>query len=252
MYVILILLFLFFVFFFFLMIRRPPRSTLTDTLFPYTTLFRSCFGCGVSGDHFRFLTDLEGLNFPEAVQQIADMAGISLPQPDPQAGRREKERTSLLDVMEMATGFFQDQLQSAAGAKARAYLRDRGLTGRTIETFRLGYAPESRNALKEYLASKGVAKEQIEACGLVVHGEGIAVSYDRFRDRIMFPILSSRERVIAFGGRAMSPDAPAKSLNSNETEQFHKGQGLYNFNRARPWGRGGREMRGEGKEWGNQ
>jgi DNA primase len=192
-----------------------------------------CFGCGVSGDHFRFLTELEGQNFPEAVQTVADMAGITMPQPDPQAEKREKERTTLLDVMELATRFFQDQLQSAAGARARAYLRDRGLTGRTIETFRLGYAPESRNALKEHLAGKGVPKEQIEACGLVVHGEGIAVSYDRFRDRVMFPILSSREKVIAFGGRAMSPDAPAKYLNSNDTELFHKGQVLYNFARAR-------------------
>ncbi|MDI7860933.1 DNA primase [Rhizobiaceae bacterium n13] len=192
-----------------------------------------CFGCGVTGDHFRFLTELEGLSFPEAVQQLADMAGVAMPQPDPQAERRERERTSLLDVMEMATQFFQDQLQTANGAKARAYLRDRGLTGRTIETFRLGYAPESRNALKEHLASKGIAKEQIEACGLVVHGPDIPVSYDRFRDRIMFPILSSREKVIAFGGRAMAPDAPAKYLNSNETELFHKGNVLYNFTRAR-------------------
>lgn len=192
-----------------------------------------CFGCGVSGDHFRFLTDLDGLNFPEAVQQIADMAGVAMPQPDPQAERREKERTSLIDVMEMAAVFFQEQLQSATGARARAYLRDRGLSGRTIETFRLGYAPESRNALKEYLAGKGVPKEQIEACGLVRHGEGIAVSYDYFRDRIMFPILSSREKVIAFGGRAMAPDAMAKYMNSPETELFHKGQVLYNFTRAR-------------------
>lgn len=192
-----------------------------------------CFGCGVSGDHFRFLTELEGLSFPEAVQQIADMAGMALPAPDPQAEKREKSRMELIDVMEMAAQFFQDQLQTANGAKARAYLRDRGLTGRTIETFRLGFAPESRNALKEYLAGKGVAKDQIEACGLVVHGPEIPVSYDRFRDRIMFPILSSREKVIAFGGRAMSPDAPAKYLNSNETELFHKGNVLYNFTRAR-------------------
>ena len=192
-----------------------------------------CFGCGVSGDNFRFLTELEGLNFPEAVQQIADMAGIALPQPDPQAERREKERTTLLDVMELATQFFQDQLQTASGAKARAYLRERGLTGRTTETFRLGYAPDSRNALKEFLAGKGVPREQIEACGLVVHGADIPVSYDRFRDRIMFPILSVRERVIAFGGRAMSADAPAKYLNSNETELFHKGNVLFNFTRAR-------------------
>lgn len=192
-----------------------------------------CFGCGVSGDHFRFMTELEGLNFPEAVQQVADMAGISMPQPDPQAERREKERTTLLDVMELATLFFQDQLQAAIGAKARAYLRDRGLTSKTIETFRLGFAPESRNALKEHLAAKGVPKDQIEACGLVVHGEGISVSYDRFRDRIMFPILSVREKVIAFGGRAMAADAPAKYLNSNETELFHKGSVLYNHARAR-------------------
>jgi DNA primase len=192
-----------------------------------------CFGCGVSGDHFRFLTDLEGFNFPEAVQQIADLAGIAMPQPDPQAEKRERERTTLQDVMEMATLFFQDQLQSAAGAKARAYLRDRGLTGRTIETFRLGYAPESRNALKEFLASKGVPREQIEACGLVRHGPDIPVSYDYFRDRIMFPILSSRDKVIAFGGRAMAPDAMAKYMNSPDTELFHKGQVLYNFSRAR-------------------
>jgi DNA primase len=191
-----------------------------------------CFGCGVTGDHFRFLTDLEGLSFPEAVQQIADMAGVPMPVADPMEAKREKERTSLLDVMEMATQFFQDQLQTANGARARAYLRDRGLTGRTIETFRLGYSPDSRNALKEFLAGKGVLKEQMEACGLVVH-ENVPVSYDRFRDRIMFPILSSREKVIAFGGRAMSSDAPAKYLNSNETELFHKGNVLYNFTRAR-------------------
>ncbi|AOF90730.1 DNA primase [Sinorhizobium sp. RAC02] len=197
-----------------------------------------CFGCGVSGDHFRFLTDLDGLAFPEAVQQIADMAGVAMPQPDPQAEQREKERMGLVEVMDMATRFFEDQLQTPAGAKARAYLRDRGLTGRTIETFRLGFAPESRNALKEHLAGKGVPKEAIEACGLVVHGPEIPVSYDRFRDRIMFPILSIREKVIAFGGRAMSPDAPAKYLNSNETELFHKGGVLYNHARARKGAQG--------------
>ncbi|MBB4006262.1 DNA primase [Allorhizobium taibaishanense] len=192
-----------------------------------------CFGCGVSGDHFRFLTDLEGLSFPEAVERIADMAGIAMPKVDAREVERDRARTGLQDVMELATLFFQDQLQSAQGAKARAYLRERGLSGRTIETFRLGYAPESRNALKEHLAGKGVPKDQIEACGLVVHGPDIPVSYDRFRDRIMFPILSSRDKVIAFGGRAMSPDAPAKYLNSNETELFHKGSVLYNFSRAR-------------------
>ncbi|MDF1609631.1 DNA primase [Hoeflea sp. YIM 152468] len=192
-----------------------------------------CFGCGVSGDHFRFLTELESLSFPEAVERVADMAGIALPAPDPQAAQRQRQRASLEDVMEMAAAFFEAELQGPQGAKARAYLRDRGLSGRTIAAFRLGYSPDSRSALKEHLASRGVGKEQIEACGLVVHGPEIAVSYDRFRDRIMFPILSSRERVIAFGGRALSPTAPAKYLNSNETELFHKGNVLYNFTRAR-------------------
>ncbi|TCT39049.1 DNA primase [Martelella mediterranea] len=192
-----------------------------------------CFGCGVTGDHFRFLTDLDGLSFPEAVERIANMAGVPMPARDPEAERREEKRRSLTDVMEMATAFFQDQLQSSNGTRARAYLRERGLSARTIDTFRLGYAPESRNALKEYLASKGIEKAQIEACGLVVHGSDIAVSYDRFRDRIMFPILSSREQVIAFGGRAMRPDALAKYLNSNDTELFHKSNVLFNFARAR-------------------
>lgn len=192
-----------------------------------------CFGCGVSGDHFRFLTDMENLSFPEAVERIADMAGVALPAPDPEAEKRQRQRASLEDVMEMAAVFFENQLQSAVGAKARSYLRDRGLSGKTIETFRLGYGPESRNALKEHLAGKGIDKGQIEACGLVVHGPEIAVSYDRFRDRIMFPILSARERVIAYGGRALSSDAPAKYLNSNETELFHKSNVLFNYARAR-------------------
>jgi len=192
-----------------------------------------CFGCGVSGDHFRFLTELEGLAFPEAVERVAAMAGVPMPERDLQAERREAERASLHDVMELATRYFQEQLQSAAGAKARAYLRERGLTPATQQLFRLGYAPESRNALKEFLAGKGVGKEQIEACGLVVFGPDIPVSYDRFRDRVMFPIEDGRGRVIAFGGRALTPDVPAKYLNSPETELFHKGRVLYNAARAR-------------------
>ncbi len=192
-----------------------------------------CFGCGVSGDHFKFLTELDGLSFPEAVERVADMAGVPMPARDVQAEAREKQRAELTDVMEMATAFFQERLQSAEGAKVRAYLRDRGLTPATQQSFRLGYAPESRNALKEYLASRGVGREEIEACGLVVHGHDVPVSYDRFRDRIMFPIPDSRGRIIAFGGRAMSPDALAKYLNSPETELFHKGNVLYNFARAR-------------------
>jgi DNA primase len=201
-----------------------------------------CFGCGVAGDHFRFLTDREGMSFPDAVQTLAEMGGMAMPATDPETEKRDRMRAELADVMEMATLFFQEQLNAAVGARARAYLRERGLTDHTIDTFRLGFAPDSRNALKEHLAARGVAMDQIEACGLVVHRPEIPVSYDRFRDRIMFPILSALEKVIAFGGRAMAPDAQAKYINSNETELFKKGDVLYNLARAR------RSLRGRGRE----
>lgn len=192
-----------------------------------------CFGCSVSGDHFKFLTELDGMSFPEAVEKIAEMAGVPMPVRDEREEQREKERASLTDVMEMATTFFQERLQGPEGAKARAYLRDRGLTPATQQSFRLGFAPDSRNALKEHLAAKGVPKADIEACGLVRHGDDIPVSYDWFRDRIMFPIPDSRGKIIAFGGRALAADALAKYMNSPDTELFHKGNVLYNFARAR-------------------
>jgi DNA primase len=192
-----------------------------------------CFGCQVTGDHFRFLTELDGMSFPEAVERVAEMAGVPMPARDVESERREQQRTSLTDVMEMAAAFFQEQLHSPQGAKARAYLRDRGLSPSTQQAFRLGFAPDSRNALKSHLAARGATKEQIEACGLVRHGDDIAVSYDWFRDRIMFPIPDSRGRIIAFGGRALASDALAKYMNSPDTELFHKGEVLYNFARAR-------------------
>jgi len=192
-----------------------------------------CFGCGLSGDHFRFLTELDGIAFPEAVERLADQAGMPMPVMDAQQQKFEEEKASLFDVMEIATKYFEDQLQTADGAKARAYLRDRGLSVATQQEFRIGYGPDGRNRLKEYMASKNITKDQIEACGLVVHGDDIAVSYDRFRNRIMFPIPDSRGRVIAFGGRALGADVPAKYLNSPETDLFHKSNVLYNFAKAR-------------------
>ncbi|MEM8540602.1 MAG: DNA primase, partial [Pseudomonadota bacterium] len=192
-----------------------------------------CFGCGASGDHFRFLSEVEGVSFPEAVERIAAMAGVAMPAPDPEAEKREEKRKTLYEYLDMAASFFEEQLQLQGGAAARAYIRDRGLSVTTITKFRMGYAPNNRSAMKEFLASKGASKEQIEATGMVVFGDDIPVSYDRFRDRIMFPIEDQQGRVIAFGGRAMSPDVPAKYLNSPETELFHKGDILYNFKRAR-------------------
>ena len=135
---------------------------------------------GASGSHFNFLMELDGLSFPEAVERCADMAGMQMPVMDKREQEREEKRSTLFDVMEMASGYFRDQLQTADGAKARAYLRDRGLSIDVQQFFGLGFAPNNRNALKEYLAAKGVGKDQMEACGLVVFGDGIAVSYDRF------------------------------------------------------------------------
>jgi DNA primase len=192
-----------------------------------------CFGCGASGDHFRFLTELDGLHFHEAVELLANQAGLQVPIMDKREQEREEKRKSLFDVMELAAQFFREELHEAGGANARAYLRDRGLPPQVQQEFGIGFAPDSRNALKQYLAEQGIEAGQIEACGLVNHGEGIAVSYDKFRGRIMFPIPDSRGRVIAFGGRALADDALAKYMNSPETELFHKSNVLYNFAKAR-------------------
>ena len=192
-----------------------------------------CFGCGASGDHFRFITDLDRMSFPEAVERVAGLAGVPMPARDVADVERDRERASLRDVMEMAAGFFEARLQAADGARARAYLRERGVMPATQAEFRLGFAPDSKNALKEFLVGKGVDKAQIEAGGLVVCGPDVPVSYDRFRDRLMFPIEDARGQVIAFGGRAMSSEVSAKYINSNETELFTKGRVLYNLARAR-------------------
>ncbi len=192
-----------------------------------------CFGCGASGDHFRFLTELDGLHFHEAVELLANQAGLQVPIMDKREQEKEEKRKSLFEVMELAGQFFQSKLHEPVGANARAYLRDRGLSPQIQQEFGIGFAPDSRNALKEFLASKGIDAQQMEACGLINHGEGIAVSYDKFRGRVMFPIPDARGRVIAFGGRALSDDALAKYMNSPETELFHKSNVLYNFAKAR-------------------
>ena len=192
-----------------------------------------CFGCGVTGDHFRFLTEKEGLSFPEAVERLADEAGVQLPKLDPREVEREKKRGSLYDVVAFAQQFFLEQLQGPLGASARGYLQKRGLSLETQRHFGIGYAPRDRSALKQYLVSKGVEHDQMVEAGLVVAGPDVPVSYDKFRDRIMFPILDLRERVIAFGGRAMSADNPAKYMNSPETPLFSKRTVLYNAANAR-------------------
>ncbi len=192
-----------------------------------------CFSCGASGDHFRFLTETTGASFPEAVEKLANMAGVPMPARDPGEEKRAAKRRSLLDIMEMATQYFEAALAHNVGARARGYLNERDVPPQQQTRFRLGFAPDSRNGLKEHLAANGVSADEMIACGLVVHGDDIAVPYDRFRNRLMFPITDFRGRVIAFGGRALSSDVPAKYLNSPETDLFHKRSTLYNGQEAR-------------------
>ncbi|WP_127142612.1 DNA primase [Pelagibacterium montanilacus] len=201
-----------------------------------------CFGCGASGDHFRFLTEKTGMSFPEAVEMLAGRAGVPMPARDEKAERRAEARRTLHEVMDMAAGYFQEALAHNAGARARGYLLERGVAGAMQQRFRIGYAPDSRNGLKEYLAANGVTLGEMIETGLVVHGEEIAVPYDRFRNRLMFPITDFRGRVIAFGGRALSADMAAKYLNSPETELFHKRQTLYNGQTARQAGYDGKPI----------
>jgi DNA primase len=192
-----------------------------------------CFGCKASGDIFTFLVEKEGLSFPEAVERLAEEAGLPMPVMSVADQQREEQRASLYDVMEMAAKFFEAELQSARGSRARGYLADRQLTPAIQQEFRLGYAPDDRQALRSHLADKGVGIEQMAEAGLVISGPDIPVAYDRFRDRVMFPIRDPRGRVIAFGGRALAKDVPAKYLNSPETPLFQKGHVLYNLDKAR-------------------
>ena len=192
-----------------------------------------CFGCKQSGDIFTYLVEKEGVPFPEAVSQLAAEAGLTMPAFSEADKKREETRASLYEVMEISSSFFQAELQSAKGAKARGYLSDRGLTPAIQRQFGLGYAPDDRSALRAHLAEKNILPEQMIEAGLLVSGDDIAVAYDRFRDRVMFPIRDARGRVIAFGGRTLKADVPAKYLNSPETPLFHKGDILYNFHNAR-------------------
>ncbi|MBA4270898.1 MAG: DNA primase, partial [Methylobacterium sp.] len=191
------------------------------------------FSSGKNGDIFKFVMETEGLSFPEAVEKLAAEAGVTLPKITQEAQVQEERRKGLHEVVELAARFFEAELMGDRGGQARRYLASRGLDGEARTRFRLGYGPAERFALRDHLAGKGVSAELMMEAGLLVHGEEIAVPYDRFRDRIMFPIHDSRGRVVAFGGRAMSAEVSAKYLNSPETPLFHKGSLLFNHHNAR-------------------
>lgn len=193
--------------------------------------FYHCFGCGAHGDIFKFISNIEGVHFIEAVERVANLVGIPMPEMSEQDIAKEKKKMSLYEVMEKACQFFQKQLESTDGISAIKYLQNRGISQRTKEIFRLGYAPEKRNALKIALQAIGVTDEEMLEVGLVIKNDRGEI-YDRFRGRIIFPITNPKGHVIAFGGRILGDGQP-KYLNSPETTIFHKGSVLYNENLSR-------------------
>lgn len=208
--------------------EKSPSFTVNDQ-----KGFYHDFSSGKHGDIFGFVMETEGVTFPEAVERLANFAGLPMPKVSREDEQRDERRKTLHDVVEIAAKFFEATLAARNGAKARGYLADRGIEPATQLKFRIGYAPADRFALKEHLGKEGVPVEDMIEAGLVIAGDEIPVPYDRFRDRVIFPIPDWRGRVIAFGGRALDPEAPAKYLNSPETPLFHKGANLYNGAAAR-------------------
>ncbi|ODN69422.1 DNA primase [Methylobrevis pamukkalensis] len=192
-----------------------------------------CFGCGASGDHFKFLTETEGLSFPEAVERLAQDAGVTLPTADPGQAKLAAARKELADVTEIAAKFFHARFRAPEGREARDYASRRGLEPTTLALFRVGYAPAERDALKRHLLAEGVSEAMAVEAGLLIEPEGGRATYDRFRGRLMIPIADERGRVVAFGGRTLDPKGEPKYLNSPETPIFHKGSMLFNIHRAR-------------------
>lgn len=192
-----------------------------------------CFSSGKSGDIFTWLIETEGLAFPEAVERLAADAGVEIPKSSAEAVEREQRHHDLSDVATLSNGYFQKALASTAGREATLYLARRDVPPRAQVEFGIGCAPAERHGLKDYLAGQAVPAEMMIASGMIVAKEGIAVSYDRFQNRLMFPIHDGRGRLIAFGGRALGVDQQPKYLNSPETEIFQKGSVLYNLHRAR-------------------
>ena len=208
--------------------EKTPSFTVNDQ-----KGFYHCFATGEHGDIFTFLMKTEGLSFPESVERLANEAGVPLPAPSPEAEQKTATNDRLRALTQSAAQFFQNCLNHPNASHAKAYLQQRGLTSKEIEAFQIGYAPNSKDALKNHLLQQNFQLADIILSGMAIGGPDIKVPYDRFRDRIIFPIKDLKGRIIAFGGRALDPNQPAKYLNSPETPLFHKGHQLYNAAEAR-------------------
>ncbi len=195
-----------------------------------------CFGCHKGGNVFNFVMEMERIAFPEAIKIVAEKTGVPLPKQidDSRFEARKRDSDQVIDLNQWALAWWEDQLKSQATAAraAREYLDQRGITEETRQAFRLGFAPDSWDALSTHLRQKGASQEQIEKSGLVVKKEE-GGSYDRFRGRLMFPVIDAQGRAIAFGGRTLDPEGEPKYLNSPETSAYTKGRHLYGLNLTR-------------------
>jgi DNA primase len=194
--------------------------------------FYHCFGCGAHGDAISFVQNTQNLGFVDAVEQLAGLAGLQMPEQTPADRAREERCAGLAEAVDAASRWFADQLRGAAGAAARRYLTERGLDETLIGHFRLGFAPNARYALKTALTGQGFDTTALVEAGLLKQPDDGGAPYDLFRDRVMFPIADRRGRIVAFGARLLGDAKAAKYINSPETPLFHKGRMLYNLDRA--------------------
>jgi DNA primase len=198
-----------------------------------TRQFYKCFGCGVGGDAIKFVQEIEGLSFWETVKMLAERYGIPMPKRSDYSDAESKLRGALMDMHAIAAKLFQENLRGPQGGEARGYLHRRGVSQEVIDSFELGYAEPSGQALTRRLSERSYSAEQMEASGLVrKRNEGTGF-FDAFRGRLMFPIHNESGKVIAFGGRAMNDEDQPKYLNSPETPIYKKTSTLYNLHRAR-------------------
>lgn len=195
--------------------------------------FYHCFATQKHGDVFSWLQETQGLSFGEAIEVLAQEAGMEVPKADPLAAQKEERRRGLIEWMELAGRFFHRKLKSDDGAEARHYLTRRGVNPDVWDEFGLGYAPDRRSALKDFLLAEGAPMKELVEAGLLIAPDDGGAPYDRFRGRVMFPIYDPRKRLVGFGGRALNKEARAKYLNSPETPIFHKGSLLYHYPEAR-------------------
>ena len=209
--------------------ERTPSFTVNDE-----KQFYHCFSTNKHGDIFTFLVEVGGLSFPEAVEKLADEAGVKLRTFSPEEEERINKSKKIYEALEMSKSFFLSQIFDDDNLLALKYLRNRDLNNEIINSYEIGYAPQG-NKLEKFLLSKGISHEIMTLAGMTIKDENKKDNfYDRFRNRIIFPIRDVRNRVVGFGGRVINNNDQPKYLNSPETPVFHKGSLLYNFSKIRP------------------